>query len=146
MTKFYHENVCCVYSLEIPHLIEAIIMSTINILLFYRKLKRHPYIIPIIHPVLVLSLTLNGSNCQCLEQISVVLKMVEPLKFDCITNGYNIIPGSFCVSLNKLVNTYTYKDFIFHSYLLIIYHQIETNPILFSVRKVNMSQIAQAKH
>ena len=35
---FYHENVCGVYSLEL--LIQTILMSTLNILLFYKS-KRH---------------------------------------------------------------------------------------------------------
>ena len=29
-------------------------------------------------------LTLSGSNYPCLEQFSMVLKMFEPLKFDCV--------------------------------------------------------------
>ena len=36
---FYHENVCCVYSLELP--LEAILMSTFNIPISYRRGKRH---------------------------------------------------------------------------------------------------------
>ena len=35
---------------------------------------------------LPLRLTLSGSNYPCLEQISIVPKMFEPLKFDCISN------------------------------------------------------------
>ena len=54
-------------------------MDMINIPLFYRKLKRHPLIIPIC------LLTFSGSNYSCLEQISMVPKMFDPFKFDCIS-------------------------------------------------------------
>ena len=40
----YHEIVCCVYSLD---RIEAILMSTLNIPLLYRRSKRLPKIIDV---------------------------------------------------------------------------------------------------
>ena len=49
-------------------------MSTHDIPLFYRSWKRQSYTIPF---------ALSGSNYLCLEQISMVRKMFEPLKFDC---------------------------------------------------------------
>ena len=54
-------------------------MSTLSITLFYRRSKISPYIIPI-----CLWLTLSGSNYPYLEQMSMVPKMFEPLRFDCI--------------------------------------------------------------
>ena len=43
-SSFMMKNVCCLYSLELPHLlfIEAILMSTLNVPLFYRRLKMLP--------------------------------------------------------------------------------------------------------
>ena len=40
-----------------------------------------------LHPDLALWLTLSGSNFPCLEQISMLSKMFEPLKFDCNINA-----------------------------------------------------------
>ena len=39
----------------------------------------------------MLRFTLSGLNYQCLQPISVVKKMFEPLKFDCIFLSYTII-------------------------------------------------------
>ena len=53
---FYHENVCCVYSLKLPHQVH----SAFNIPLFYRLKTSLNYLhLP---PDLVLLLTLSGSN------------------------------------------------------------------------------------
>ena len=52
-------------------------MSTLNIPLFYRRLKRH------LSPNLALWLTHSGSNYSYVEQISMVPRMFEPLRFDC---------------------------------------------------------------
>ena len=57
-------------------LIEAILMSTPNIQLLWRKYR---YLLPDLAPWL----TLSGSNYPCLEQLSMVPKMFQPLKFDC---------------------------------------------------------------
>ena len=43
---------------------------------------------PHLSPDLALWLTLSGSNYTCLEQISMNLKMFEPLKFNCIKIYY----------------------------------------------------------
>ena len=52
-------------------------------------------------------LTLNGSNYPCLEQISMVPKMFEPLKFDCILSVCLILlqtkPAQTFVSRSSLV-------------------------------------------
>ena len=50
-------------------------MSTLNIQSLFRKLKRFPK----------LSLFASGSNYPCLERISMVPKIFEPLRFDCIS-------------------------------------------------------------
>ena len=65
-------------------IIEAILMSTLNIQLLRRKSKKkntlnYRYLLPDLVPWL----TLSGSNYPYLEQISMVPKMFEPLKFDC---------------------------------------------------------------
>ena len=59
-------------------------MSTLNIPLFHRRSKKLPKIIPHLLPNLAPWLTLGGSNYPCLEEVSTVPKMFEPLKFDCI--------------------------------------------------------------
>ena len=65
-------------------LIEAILMSTLNIKLLSRKSKtkslNYRYLLPDLAPWL----TLNGWNFPCLEQFSMVPKRFEPLEFDCI--------------------------------------------------------------
>ena len=78
---FYYEIVFFVYSLESPHRGDSnkymqhtiILLKIENISINYRHL--HPYLAP--------WLNLSGSNCPSLEQISMVQKMFEPLKFDC---------------------------------------------------------------
>ena len=77
----YYGIVCCVYSLESPHRGDSneytqhtIIVNKIEkIILNYRYLL----------PELVSWLTLNGSKYLCLERISMVPKIFEPLRFDC---------------------------------------------------------------
>ena len=58
-------------------------MSTLNIQLLCRKLKKISLNYRVLLPALVSRLTLSGSNYPYLEQISTVPKMFEPLKFDC---------------------------------------------------------------
>ena len=58
-------------------------MSTHNIRLYYRTPKRYPTIISIMYSGMALIITLRGSNYRCLEQIFMVPKEFEPLKFDC---------------------------------------------------------------
>ena len=78
---FYHGIECLVYSLESPHRGDSneytqhtvIVLKIENISLNYRYLC----------PELMPWLTLSGSNYQCLERISMVPKMFEPLRFDC---------------------------------------------------------------
>ena len=53
-------------------------------------------------PDLALLSTLIGSNYPCLEQIFMVLKMFEPLKFDCI-----------CQKHGKIV-TYDHQHFFYY--------------------------------
>ena len=59
-------------------------MSTHIILLSYRTPKRYPTIISIMPPGMALIVTLRGLNYCCLEQIFMVPKGLEPLKFDYI--------------------------------------------------------------
>ena len=59
-------------------------MSTLNIQLLYRRLKRFPLSIHHFLPNLAPGLILNGSNYPYLEQIFMVPKRFEPLRFDCI--------------------------------------------------------------
>ena len=59
-------------------------MSTHNIYLKYRTLKRYPTIISIMPPDVALLVTFRGSNYRCLEQIFMVPKGFEPSKLDCI--------------------------------------------------------------
>ena len=58
-------------------------MSTHNIHLKYRTSKIYPTIISIMPPGVALIVTFRGSNYRCLEQIFMVPKGFEPLKFDC---------------------------------------------------------------
>ena len=60
-------------------------MSTLNIQSLCRKSKKisqnYRYLLPELVPWL--QCTLSGSNYPCLERISMVPKMFEPLRFDC---------------------------------------------------------------
>ena len=78
---FYHGIVCCAYSLELPHQGILRVHSKYNHCVENQKA----------FPKLSLCaswtgavITLSGSNYPCLERISMVPKMFEPLGFDCI--------------------------------------------------------------
>ena len=60
----------------------VVLMSTLNIPIFYGSKISLNYLH--MFPDQALRLTLSGSNDPCLEQISMVSRMCEPLKFDCI--------------------------------------------------------------
>ena len=59
-------------------------MSTLNIQSLWRTSKRFPKNYRYFFPELVPWLTLKCSNYPCLERISMVPKIFEPLRFDCI--------------------------------------------------------------
>ena len=59
-------------------------MSKLNIQYFIEDGKDIHILFPIVSSDLALRLTLSGSNYPYLEQISMVPKMFEPLRFDCI--------------------------------------------------------------
>ena len=80
--QFHHEMYFV--STHYNRLIGAILMSTHKISLFYSRSKRHPYIISIYLLPGAMVITLNGSNYPYLEQSSMVPKMFEPVRFDCI--------------------------------------------------------------
>ena len=63
-------------------------MSTLNIQLFVENREKIPKLSLFASPDLAPCLTLSGSNYPCLEQFSMVPKMFEPLKFDCISYDY----------------------------------------------------------
>ena len=67
------------------HLIEAILMSILNMPSLYRRYKNSLNNCHFL-PDLVPWLTPSASNYPYLEQIPMFLKMFEPLKFDCIFN------------------------------------------------------------
>ena len=58
-------------------------MSALDIRLLYGRSKRFPLISHHLLPNLVPGLTQNGSNYPYLEQIFMVPKRIEPLRFDC---------------------------------------------------------------
>ena len=58
-------------------------MRTHNIPSCWRKSKTYPYYAPLPGSII----NLNGSNYPCLEQIFIVPKVFEPLKFDCTYNA-----------------------------------------------------------
>ena len=60
-------------------------MSTLNIQLLCRKSRKKSLNNRYLLPDLARCLTLSGSNYPCLKQFSMVPKMFEPLKFDCIS-------------------------------------------------------------
>ena len=78
---FYHEIVCCVYSLESPHRGDSneYTQHTTIVKEIKKKSLNYRYLLPDLAPWL----THSGSNYPCLEQFSMVPKMFEPLKFDC---------------------------------------------------------------
>ena len=82
-------------------------MSTHNIHLKYRTPKRYPIIISIVPPGVALIVTFRGSNYRCLEQIFMVPKGFEPLKFDYIYKRVDKRPAGFSPSdvITKLDRT-----------------------------------------
>ena len=70
----------CVYSLEsIPHRGSSNEYTQHLIIIHRNDIMNYPHL-----PTdLVLRLTLSGSNYSCLNQISMVPRMFEPLKFNC---------------------------------------------------------------
>ena len=80
--SFYYEIVCCVYSLESPHWGNSneYTQHTIILLKIENISINYSHLLPDLAPWL----NLTGLNYLSLEQISVVPKMFEPLKFDCI--------------------------------------------------------------
>ena len=59
-------------------------MSTLNIHIIIQKIDKTSLNYIHLLPDLALGLTLSGSNHPCLEQIYMVRKMSELLRFDCI--------------------------------------------------------------
>ena len=121
---FYHENVYFVCSLESP---KRAILITLNIPLFYRSSKRHPYIIPILSPTLIL--ILSGSNCLYLEKNFHDPKDVRAIE----------VPLKYGSQQTTAVFTYTldakifcrYGAFCAESYLHLEGHRFESpNPVL----------------
>ena len=84
---FYHGIVRCAYSLESPHRSDSneYTQHTIIVLKIEKISLNYRYLFPELVPWL----TLSDSNYPCLERISMVPKMFEPLRFDCIR--YNIL-------------------------------------------------------
>ena len=78
---FYHGIVCCVYSLESPHRGDSNEYTQHTIIVY--KIEKISLNYRYLLPELVPWLTLSGSNYPCLERISMVPKMFEPLRFDC---------------------------------------------------------------
>ena len=70
-------------------------MSTFDILLFYRSLTKLSLFAS--WPAVELWLTLSGSNYSCLEQTSMVPKVFEQLKLNCIINLWTQISLIRCV-------------------------------------------------
>ena len=68
-------------------------MSTLNIPLSHRRSKRHPLYQPRLSPILTLSLTLSGSIYPYSEQMSMVPKIFEALRFECMF--FNLFVFSF---------------------------------------------------
>ena len=78
---FYHVIVCCVYSLELPHRGNSNEYTQHTIIVY--KIEKISLNYRYLLPELVPWLTLSCSNYPCLERISMVPKMFEPLRFDC---------------------------------------------------------------
>ena len=70
---FYNESVCCVYSLESHH-------HTIIVYKIEKSSLNYSHLLPDLATWLILS----SSNYSCLKHFSMVPKMFEPLRFDCI--------------------------------------------------------------
>ena len=70
------------YSLESPHRGDSNTHTQYTIIVeIEKKIPKLSHLLP----DLVSWLTLSGSNYQYLQQIPIVLKMFEPLKFDCMS-------------------------------------------------------------
>ena len=81
MFLFYCEIICCMYSLVLPH---QVYFKWVNSAYNYRvenkrKSVNYHYLLPDQTPWL----TLSGSNYPCFEQLSMVPKIFQPLKFEC---------------------------------------------------------------
>ena len=85
-----------VYSLESPHRGDSneYIQHTIIVYKIEKISLNRRYLLPELVPWL----TLSGSNYPCLERISMVPKMFEPLSFDCIMHQRRL--GYFFSSRN----------------------------------------------
>ena len=79
---FYHGIVCCMYSLESPHRGDSNEYTQHTIIVY--KIEKISLNYRYLLPELVPWLTVSGSNYPCLERISMVPKMFEPLRFDCM--------------------------------------------------------------
>ena len=75
------------YSLESPHRGDSNEYTQHTIIVY--KIEKISLNYRYLLPELVPRLTLSGSNHPCLEQFSMVPKMFEPLKFDCIMIKHN---------------------------------------------------------
>ena len=75
---FYHEIVCCVYSLESPHrgASNEYTQHTIIVKEIKKKSLNYRYLIPHLAPWF----TLSGSNYPCLEQFSMLPKDVRAIE------------------------------------------------------------------
>ena len=84
---FYYEIVCCVYSLESPHRGDSneYTQHTITLLKIENISINYRHLLPDLAPWLYLIC----SNYPSLEQISMVPKMFESLKFGCIWIPYH---------------------------------------------------------
>ena len=79
---FNHEIVCCVYPLELPQQGDSNEYTTYNHCV--ENQKDFPEL-SLFASWTGAMITLSGSNYPCLKQISMVPKMFEPLRFDCIS-------------------------------------------------------------
>ena len=81
---FYHEIVCCVYSLESPHRGDSD-EYTHHTIIVYKILLIEKYFLNLSQLLSDLApwSSLSSSNYQYLKQISIFPKIFEPLKIDC---------------------------------------------------------------
>ena len=78
----FHGIVCCVHSLESPHRGDSNKYTQHTIIV--KKIEKITLNYRYLLPELVPWLTLSGSSYPCLERISMVPKMFEPFRFDCM--------------------------------------------------------------
>ena len=80
--SYFIRIVCCMYSLESPRRGDSneYTQHTIVVYKIEKIFQNYRYLLPELMPWL----TLIGSNYSCLERISMVPEMFEPLRFDCI--------------------------------------------------------------